>query len=90
MQFEIGEQFEMTHGYFMELNGWSNCWDAMPEKEGTYLVEDHSGKQGKAEAVLSFGRMAWKVPKWCGYDICWWKEIINERKTKSKEAEKRA
>ena len=29
---EIGEQFEMTHGYFMELNGWTNCWDAMPEK----------------------------------------------------------
>ena len=51
---EIGEQFEMTHGYFMELNGWTNCWDAMPEKEGTYLVEDHSGKQGKAEAVFFF------------------------------------
>ena len=55
MQFEIGEQFEMTHGYFMELNGWTNCWDAMPEKEGTYLVEDHTGKSRSGSFFRPYG-----------------------------------
>lgn len=69
------EQFEMNHGYMMMLKGWVNCYDRMPEKEGIYLVEDHSGQRWKAEAVVEFGSMVWKVPKRCGYDICFWKEM---------------
>lgn len=72
---KVGEQFELNRGYMMRLEGFTNCYDKMPDKEGVYLVESHSGRRGKAEAVLSFGRMVWRVPKWCGYDICWWKEL---------------
>ena len=71
---KVGEQFEINYGYMMRLEGFTNCYDRMPDKEGIYLVEDHSGKRGRAEAVLSFGHMVWRVPKWCGCDICWWKE----------------
>lgn len=70
------EQFELNHGYFMRLDGWVNCWDRMPEIPGKYQVEDHAGNRFKAEAVRSFGLMAWSGNN-RGYDICFWKEHSN-------------
>ena len=65
----------------MELDGWTNCWDAMPEKPGTYLVEDREGNRFKADAHISFGNMVWTVGRRDkGYDICWWKEIKESSK----------
>lgn len=72
---KVGEQFELNRGYLMQLEGFTNCYDRMPDKEGVYLVEDRSGKRGKAEAVLSFGRICFKTPKWSGYEIIYWKEV---------------
>lgn len=72
---QIKGQYELNHGYFMELDGWTNCWDRMPEDPGVYLVENHNGQRGKQEAVLSFGRMVWRIATWNAYDTCWWKPV---------------
>lgn len=72
---EIGEEPSITRGHIMEHDGWTNCWRAMPEKPGTYLVEDHEGNRFKTEAHISFGKMVWTASASKGYDICWWKEI---------------
>ena len=74
----IPGQYEIKHGYFMMLDGWTNVYDQMPDKEGIYLVENHIGQRGKQSAVMSFGRMAWKVANWNAYDTCWWKEVNKE------------
>ena len=72
---DIPGQYELNHGYFMMLDGWTNVYDQMPDKEGFYLVENHIGQRGKQRAVRSFGRMAWECAKWNAYDTCWWKEV---------------
>lgn len=74
------QQYEMNHGYFMMLDGWTNCHDQMPDQPGIYLVENHNGDRGKQEAVMSFGHMAWKTAKWNAYDTNWWKPLETTRK----------
>lgn len=74
MKKQIEGQQVLTYGYFMELEGFTNCYDSMPEAPGIYLVEDRSGRRHKAKACISFGRMVWEAPN-IQYDITYWKEV---------------
>ena len=51
--------------------GYTNAYEAMPEREGRIDVIDHEGNRFTAQAVMSFGRMAFRGSR--GYDICWWR-----------------
>ena len=53
-------------------DGYTNVYDAMPEREGWVDVIDREGHKFKSKAVLSFGSMAFSGPD-RGYDICWWR-----------------
>lgn len=66
-----------TYGEEKRRSGWKNSYIDRPEREGTYLVEDHDGNIFKSDFKINqFGTPVWTKNK--GYDICWWKEIENE------------
>lgn len=56
--------------------GYTNVYDAMPEREGKVKVIDRNGNRFTVRAVMSFGSMAFTGGD-RGYDICWWKYCDN-------------
>lgn len=61
-----------SYGAQCRREGYTNVYDAMPAREGKVQVIDHEGNRYTAEAVMSFGSMAFRCNR--GYNICWWKE----------------
>ena len=68
-----------SHGADMQREGFTNAYDRMPDHDCRVLVEDHNGNRFKTNAIKNiFGHMVFHGSS-KGYDICWWKEVVNGR-----------